>query len=113
MCGINGYFSPTKKYNSSHIKEHWLGFYGLPVTIYQLLKNPIDILNIGTIMGNGHENYNIKEGDFVLFFYGWNDIQKNIYKYHKENFEIEIGVICSISFVVAFILLVEDFKWLI
>ena len=42
----------------------------------QLLKNPIDILNIGTIMGNGHENYNIKEGEFVLFFYGWNDIQK-------------------------------------
>ena len=37
-----------------------------------------------------HEKYNIKSGDFVLFCYGWNDIQKNIYKYTKDNYKLEI-----------------------
>ena len=77
-------------HNSKTIKEHWVSFAGLPVTWYRLCNEGLDIYNIGTILGNGHEKYNIKSGDNVLFCYGWNDIQKNIYKYSKNNYKIEI-----------------------
>ena len=77
-------------WNSEIIKEHWVSFAGLPLTWYQLINRGLDIYNIGTKLGNGHEKYNIKSGDFVLFCYGWNDIQKNIYKYAKDNYKLEI-----------------------
>ena len=77
-------------HNSKIIKEHWVSFAGLPLTWYQLIRKGLDIYNIGTKLGNGHEKYNIKSGDFVLFCYGWNDIQKNIYKYAKNNYKSEI-----------------------
>ena len=77
-------------WNSEIIKEHWVSFAGLPLTWYQLINRGLDIYNIGTKLGNGHEKYNIKSGDFVLFCYGWNDIQKNIYRYAKDNYKSEI-----------------------
>lgn len=77
-------------WNSEIIKEHWVSFAGLPLTWYQLINRGLDIYNIGTKLGNGHEKYNIKTGDFVLFCYGWNDIQKNIYRYAKDNYKSEI-----------------------
>jgi len=77
-------------WNSEIIKEHWVSFAGLPLTWYQLIKRGLDIYNVGTKLGKGHEKYNIKSGDFVLFCYGWNDIQKNIYKYAKDNYKSEI-----------------------
>ena len=77
-------------HNSNKIKEHWVSFAGLPLTWHQLINRGLDIYNVGTKLGNGHEKYNIKSGDFVLFCYGWNDIQKNIYKYAKDNYKSEI-----------------------
>ena len=77
-------------HNSEIIKEHWVSFAGLPLTWYQLINRGLDLYNVGTKLGNGHEKYNIKSGDFVLFCYGWNDIQKNIYKYAKDNYKSEI-----------------------
>jgi len=77
-------------HNSEIIKEHWVSFAGLPLTWYQLINRGLDLYNVGTKLGNGHEKYNIKSGDFVLFCYGWNDIQKNIYRYAKDNYKSEI-----------------------
>ena len=77
-------------YNSMKIKEHW-GFESkIPLTIYTLLQHNLNIYEIGTILGNGHELYNIKEGDNVIFFYGYNDIQKNIHLHAKDHWEDEI-----------------------
>ena len=72
-------------YNSLKIKEHWLGCTNLPISIHRLLNEGIDIYQVGNHIGNGHEKYNIKEGDFVIFYYGFNDIQKNIYLHAKNN----------------------------
>ena len=77
-------------HNSEIIKEHWVSFARLPLTWYQLINRGLDLYNVGTKLGNGHEKYNIKSGDFVLFCYGWNDIQKNIYRYAKDNYKSEI-----------------------
>lgn len=81
-------------YNSMKIKEHWFyGNHNLPLTIYKLINNAdkLDIYNIGTILGNGHEKYNIKKNDYVLFFFGYNDIQKNISKYSNYEYKSDIS----------------------
>lgn len=77
-------------YNSLIIKEHWFFNCNLPLTIYRLLNEDLDILNIGNTLKNGHELYNIKSKDYVLFFFGYNDIQKNIYLYAQNNWKTEI-----------------------
>ncbi len=77
-------------HNSPIIKEHWVCFANLPVTLYRLINEGLPIYKIGTLLGNGHEKYNISSGDTVLFSYGYNDIQKNIHKYAKNNFQEEI-----------------------
>jgi hypothetical protein len=71
-------------HNSMKIYEHW-GFGGkIPLTMFTLLANGIDLINVGNILGNGHESGNVKAGDFVLFYYGYNDTQKNIKQYNSE-----------------------------
>ena len=77
-------------YNSLKIKEHWLGCTHLPISIYRLINEGLDIYKLGNIIGNGHEKYNIKNGDFVIFYYGFNDIQKNINLHAKHNWVEEI-----------------------
>jgi lysophospholipase L1-like esterase len=78
-------------YNSLKIKEHW--FFGgkLPLTIYRLLNEDLDIYNIGNNLGNHHEKYNIRSGDYVIFYFGFNDIQKNIHAYNSSNWEEAIN----------------------
>ena len=83
---------------SMKIKNHWL--YGMPITIYTLLRDGLDIFNIGTnlenhqgIFGKGHSKYNIKENDFVVFFFGWNDMQKNINLHAADRWREEINVL--------------------
>lgn len=61
-------------YNSLKIKEHWGYGSKIPLTIYTLLRDNLDIYSVGTLLGNGHEKYNIKMGDYVIFFYGYNDM---------------------------------------
>lgn len=82
-------------YNSMKIKEHWFGMSGLPVTIYKLLSSNLDLYNIGNIIKIKHEHYNIKKNDYVIFFYGFNDVQKNINKYAKNNWKNEIQSLFS------------------
>ena len=82
-------------HNSPVVKEHWVSFANLPLTWYRLLNEGLDIYNIGTKLGNGHEKYNIKSGDHVMFCYGWNDIQKNIYNHAKDNYKEEIEKLSS------------------
>lgn len=80
-------------HNSTSIIEHWVGFRQLPITWYRFNTEGLDIPNLGTIIGNGHEKNNIVSGDYVLFCYGWNDIQKNIYINHKDNYKEGIDVL--------------------
>jgi hypothetical protein len=77
-------------YNSMKIKEHWFFNSKLSLTIYTLLRDNLNIYDIGTLLGNGHEKYNIKAGDYVLFYYGYNDVQKNINLHYKYSWEKEI-----------------------
>lgn len=88
-------------YNSMIIREHW--FVGtLPLTIYRLLNEGLDIYSIGDRLGNQHEKYNICENDHVIFYFGFNDIQKNIFKYHSHDWKnsIEEMFINYISYIV-------------
>jgi hypothetical protein len=82
-------------YNSMKIKEHWGFETKIPLTIYTLLINELIIYEIGNILGNGHEKYNIKENDFVIFYYGYNDVQRNINLHYKNNWEPEINSLFS------------------
>lgn len=77
-------------YNSMKIKEHWVYQSNIPLTIYRLLQEGLDIYNLGNLLGNGHEKYNIKNGDYVIFYYGFNDIQKNINIYAENRWREEI-----------------------
>lgn len=78
-------------YNSMKIKEHWCGGgHGVPITIFTLLESKLNLFEVGTLLGNGHEKYNIKQGDNVIFFYGFNDIQRNIYLHYNDNWKVGI-----------------------
>jgi len=82
-------------YNSMKIKEHWGFNWKIPLTIYTLLRDNLNIYEVGSRLGNGHEKYNIEAGDHVLFFYGYNDIQKNIYLHAKDRWNDEITTIIA------------------
>ena len=65
-------------YNSLFILEHW-GFENrIPITMYSFIKSNLNLYDVGKLLGNGHEQYPIKENDFVLFSYGYNDFQRRI-----------------------------------
>jgi lysophospholipase L1-like esterase len=79
-------------YKSLKIMSLWGGFTPeFPLTIYKLLNSNMDILDVPKIIGRGHEKLVIRENDFVLFFYGVNDIQKNINLHAKDRWEDEIN----------------------
>ena len=64
---------------SQNIAEHWLGFNtNLPVTMYRMGKEGLDLVKIPTILGNGHEKYCTESNDIVLFSYGYIDVNKRI-----------------------------------
>ena len=63
----------------------------MPISIYSLCNEGLDIYNIGNNLernqghfGRGHSSYNIKNGDFVILYFGSNDMQRNIHL-HAEN----------------------------
>lgn len=95
-------------YNSIKIKEHWF-FSNLPLTIYTLLRDGLDIYNIGNNLGNGHEFYNIKKRDFVLMNFGFNDIQKNIYLHASNKWKEEINNLIN-KYIEAIIILKKKFE---
>jgi hypothetical protein len=82
-------------YNSIKIKEHWFFSCNLPLTIFTLLNNNLNIYNIGNIIGNGHELYNIKENDFVLMYFGFNDMQRNIKLHYDNNWQEGISFLIN------------------
>ena len=81
-------------HNSMKIHEHWGG--GGGVTMYTFLNKNLNIYNIGSILGNGHEKYNIKSNDYVLFFYGYNDIQKHFFNYYRNDIHNNIEKLINI-----------------
>lgn len=83
-------------YDSPIIKNHWVGWGSMPVTIYQLVEKGLPLYNIVEKMPPGDIcNINIKENDYVLFSYGWNDVQKNIHKYSKNDYKAGIKSLIS------------------
>jgi len=80
-------------YKSKKIVAMWGGLTSeYPLTIYKLIRTNLNALDIPSVIGRGHERYKIKENDYVLFYYGYNDIQKHIAKY--ENWKEEIVGLC-------------------
>lgn len=82
-------------HNSMRVKEHWGFMNRIPLTMYTFLQSNLNLYTIGATLGTGHEEYEIKAGDYVLFFYGYNDVQKNINIYGKEKWRSEIARIVS------------------
>jgi lysophospholipase L1-like esterase len=82
-------------YKSTKIISLWGGFTSeFPLSMYKLLNSNMNILDVPKIIGRGHEKLVIRENDFVLFFYGFNDIQKNINLHAKDKWEDEINNLC-------------------
>jgi len=79
-------------HNSVKIYEHW----GKIVTMYNLVKQGIDLLNLGNILGNGHETYNIKMNDYVIFYYGYNDVQKHFFNNYRNDIHNNIENLVNI-----------------
>lgn len=60
----------------------------MPVTMFKFINDGLPLHNIVERLPPGDIcKQNVKENDVVLFCYGWNDIQKNIYKYGKNNYK--------------------------
>lgn len=78
-------------HNSMKIHEHWGYGSRIPLTMYTFTNNDLNIYNIGTILGNGHEKYNIKSNDYVIFFYGYNDVQNRFYANFTNDLENNIS----------------------
>lgn len=78
-------------HNSMKIYEHW----GHIVSMYNLVKQGIDIFKLGNILGNGHEKYNINMNDYVIFYYGYNDIQKHFFINYRNNIENNIELLIN------------------
>lgn len=75
-------------FKSKRIKHHWLGWGGMPVTMHTFIKDGIPLYNIVERLPPGDIcKINIKDNDIVLFCFGWNDVQKNIFKYGKDNYK--------------------------
>jgi hypothetical protein len=73
-----------------NVHEHWLGFNtNLPLTMYRLANESIDLYTMPIMLGNGHEKFVPKAGDIVIFCYGYNDCNKNIYLQNKKGREVE------------------------
>jgi len=82
-------------YKSTKIIALWGGFtHEFPLSMHKLINRNMDILDVPKVIGRGHEKLVIKENDFVLFFYGFNDIQKNINLHAKDKWEDEINNLC-------------------
>lgn len=77
------------------IKEHWLGLSLLPVTMWRVVHEGLHIPQVAEIVGNGHQRHPILPTDTVLFFFGHNDIQKNVGKYWKDTWEKEIPLLAK------------------
>jgi|APGre2960657423_1045063.scaffolds.fasta_scaffold00602_11 hypothetical protein len=77
-------------HKSMKIKQFWFGMSGLPVTIYTLNQS-LNLYNVGNIVSTNKVKINIKPNDYVMFFYGWNDIQKNIFLYAERDWQNEIN----------------------
>lgn len=70
-------------YNSLLILEHWGCEGKIPITMYKLVNTELNLYDVGAILGNGHEKYTIKAGDFVMFNYGYNDFQRRIIEHNE------------------------------
>jgi len=78
-------------HNSMKIYEQW----GHIVSMYNLVKQGIDIFKLGNILGNGHDQYNINMNDYVIFYYGYNDIQKHFFINYRNNIENNIELLIN------------------
>ena len=92
-------------HNSMKIHEHW----GQIHSIYNLVKKGIDLFNLGNRLGHGHEKYNIKMNDYVIFYYGYNDIQKHFYINYRNNIENNIEHLIN-SYIESIIYLKNTYK---
>jgi hypothetical protein len=77
-------------YNSLTILEHWGFEHRIPITMYKLINTPLNLYDVGALLGNGHEKYPIRRGDFVLFSYGYNDFQRRVIEHNKNEITTEI-----------------------
>jgi len=80
-------------HNSMKIYEHW-GWDGrIPLTLYTFGNTNMNIYNVGNLLGNGHEKYNIKKNDYVIFYYGYNDVQRRFYSNFNNDTENNISIL--------------------
>lgn len=63
----------------------------MPVTIFRLIEEGLPLYSIYDKLPPGDTcKINIKDGDYVLFYYGWNDVQKNIKKHSDVEYYMQM-----------------------
>lgn len=64
-----------------YVTEHYLGFNtDLPLTMHRCGTEGLNLAQIPSRLGNGHERFPIKPGDTVIYCYGYNDIQYRVFE---------------------------------
>ena len=97
-------------YYSNLFYHHWLGWCNLPVTMYQFIYQDIPLYNIVELYQPGDTcKINIKNNDIVVFCFGWNDVNKNIYKYAKNNYESSIDEMVK-KYILKIIILLKKYN---
>ncbi len=75
-------------------RENWLGFNtSCPITMFRFGKEGLDLHECIKVMGNGHEKYPIREGEYVMYSYGEIDCRYLILKHcsYEQDEENLIG----------------------
>lgn len=63
-------------------RENWLGFNtSYPLTMFRFGKEGLNLHECIRVMGNGHEQYPIREGDIAMYSYGEIDVRYLILKH--------------------------------
>tara|TARA_B100001758_G_C18408180_1_gene613669 strand:- start:451 stop:1095 length:645 start_codon:yes stop_codon:yes gene_type:complete len=95
---------------SNIIDHHWFGWAELPVTMFKFINSYIPLFNIVERYKPGDVcKINIKKNDFILFSLGWNDVQKNIYKYQQNNYKEFINIMVE-KYFKKIIILTKEFQ---
>ena len=67
-------------------RENWLGFNtNYPLTLYRFSREGLNLHECIKVLGNGHEKYPIREGDYAMYSYGEIDLRYLILKHLKKS----------------------------
>lgn len=74
----------------SFCRENWLGFNtDLPRTMFRFGNEGLDLHQAIKLVGNGHEKFPIKEGEYAMYFYGEIDTRWHILRQRDKGEKLQ------------------------